>query len=343
MSIEFEYYPDPGIVFDISKMLLVKLNARVVWSEKLAEPKNFTKDIKYIESYANTLPTPKPEVLIFSYAPSNHQESFLTYAISNILDEVGMREFSLSKLITYLSNYPLVQKDLFHFYFDTTLSDAIDLDHIIRNNKTLSDKMKLLLFSFFVYPSKYFSPLINIIELYYAQIKNKISLSSIENLDLLAFANILQKQYISSKASNTKSHDVIAYSISYCVPDYLVTNFNSTPPYLISTKFTISNLINTVEDALSYLELSELCHSMSDKIRISIVNLLIDQTSLTLEEISEKTGLSIPSTKYHISLLKKAEIISSKRLQKKNVYSFNATGFKKMKKLLDLIEKGNRN
>ena len=151
MTRKFTYYPDPGIAYDISKMLLIKLNPSSTWVDMFTSPSNIKNDMKHIQSCADALSTPKSELLIFSFIPSNQKTSFLTYVISNLLHS-GIHNFSLSHLTSYLKNYAAVKNELLSFYLDSPNPDNLDLDYAIRNNRTLPDKLKILLLTFLMNP-----------------------------------------------------------------------------------------------------------------------------------------------------------------------------------------------
>ena len=167
---KFTYYPDLGIAYDISKMLLIKLNPQSTWIDMFTSPANIKNDIKHIQSCADALPTPKSELVIFSFIPSNQKTSFLSYVISNLLDS-GIHNFSISHLTSYLDNYAAVKKELLRFYLDFPNPNNLDLDYAICNNRTLPDKLKILLLTFLMNPKKYISSLICVINLYYSEIK----------------------------------------------------------------------------------------------------------------------------------------------------------------------------
>lgn len=340
MTSNFTYYPDPGIAYDISKMLLIKLNPSSTWVDIFTSPGSIKNDIKYIQSCADVLPAPKSELLIFSFIPSNQKTTFLSFVISNLLDS-GIHNFSISQLSSYLNNYALVKNELLHFYLDSPNPDNLDIDYAIRNNRTLPDKLKILLLTFLMNPQKYISSLINVINLYYSEIKNLVHPIT-KNTDLPKFFKLLTNRYIPEykSAGSSPIFTEIAYSLCYCVPDYLIAEFYTDPPYFISTGMTITDFIQAQEEPLTFLQLIDSCHAMGDKTRISILNLLLIQTNITIAEISEKIGLTLTATKYHLSLLQKADLLSTSRVHRKIAYSFNPDGFKKIKSLLDLMEKG---
>ena len=340
MTPHFTYYPDPGIVYDISKMLLVKLNPQSTWTNLFTSPSNMKTDINHIQSCADALPDPKPELLLFSYIPTNRQTTFLTFAISNLL-ESGIHNFSVSQLSSYLNNYELVKNDLLRFYFDSPNPVTLDLDYAIHSNRTLPDKLKILLLTFWMNPQKYISSLIDVIHSYYAGIqKNLLPLS--KDIDLAKFFSLLAERYMPEYESANKSTNFpeVAYSLSYCVPDYLAGDFTTVPPYFIVTELTINDFLLSQEAPPMFSQLIDLCNAIGDTIRMSILKELLIQNNLTIEEISGKIGLTITATKYHLSMLKKVGLLSTARVHRKIGYSFDPKGFKTIKNLLDLMEKG---
>lgn len=340
MDRKFTYYPDPGIAYDISKMLLIKLNPSSTWVDMLTSPSNIKNDMKHIQSCVNALPDPKSELLIFSFIPSNHKTSFLTHVISNLLDS-GIHDFSISHLSSYLKNYAEIKNELLRFYLDSPNPNSLDLDYAIRNNRTLPDKLKILLLTFLMNPEKYISSLISVIDLYYSEIKKNILPSLTKGTDLSKFFQLLTQRYIPEYESynNSPISAEVAYSLSYCVPDYMAGQFDTFPPYFITTELTINDFLQSQEDPPTFSQLTDLCNALGDKIRMSIIKELLVRNNRTIEEISEIIGLTVTATKYHLSLLKKVGLISTTRVHRKIGYSFNPDGFKNIKNLLDLMEK----
>lgn len=341
MTVHLNYYPDSGIAYDISKMLLVKLNPSNTWTELLTSPGNIENDLIHIKSCVDSLPNPKPEIFLFSFIPSNQNTTFLSFIISRLLEQ-GIHCFSISQLVSYLEDPSHVQNDLFEFYFGTFPSPKLDFDHTIRNNKILPDKLKVLLFGFVMYPQKFTTPLIDIVNTYYSIIKSDILSPLNKNVNLKKFTqHLIDQNSNRSFLSFSQNSDLeIAYSLSYCVPEYLAVDFITDHPFFISTEQTINKYNNSQKIPHTYLQLIELCHALSDKIRISILNSVLLERNITIDEISERIGLSITATKYHISLLTGAGLLSASRLHRKKVYSFDPNGFEKIKLLLDLMEKG---
>ena len=111
MSYSLKYYPDPGIAFDISKMLFVKLNPETVWKECLTTLDSPIDEVQFIYDHAASFPSPDPLLLLFSFKLKNETGTFLSQTISNLSNN-NFPLFSIKQLLTYLNNIPVVQKDI---------------------------------------------------------------------------------------------------------------------------------------------------------------------------------------------------------------------------------------
>ena len=83
MSYSLKYYPDPGIAFDISKMLFVKLNPESVWRNYMTTSNSPIDEVKFIRKNALLFPDPDSLLLLFSFRPANKSETFISQVISN--------------------------------------------------------------------------------------------------------------------------------------------------------------------------------------------------------------------------------------------------------------------
>ena len=67
MSYSLKYYPDPGIAFDISKMLFVKLNPESVWKSLLTSIEDTNPETLKIQHNSNQFPNPNGILLLFLF------------------------------------------------------------------------------------------------------------------------------------------------------------------------------------------------------------------------------------------------------------------------------------
>jgi len=340
MSYKFEYYPDPGIAYDIVKMLFLKLTSPNEWKEMLTTITSHEYYTEYIQNKANLLPDPTPELLLYVYIPINKKYTFLSTIIAKLID-TDVHSFTLNSLITYLSNVDEVKEDLYSYYLGTQDYSNTDLDHLIRTNKNIPDKIKVLLFGFAMYSYKHISYLIKTIEEYYIIIKENWISDIPTEFDLNLFLEKVIDEIYSSNTMllNSLKNNSIPYSLCHSTPDFLSLGFSSSYPYFISTYDSIQSMIKN-DSKPSTSEIILAARALSDNYRISILNQLSCHTSLTFAEIALQSNLSETTIKYHLSILKKANLINTTRHNRQIHYSSNPLGFRYIKKAFELLEKG---
>lgn len=324
MSYTFHYYPDPGIAFDISKMLFVKLNPVKIWSTLLTSIDSQQEDTLFIQHNADLFSPPKAELLLFFFLPTNKQTTFFSTILSQIILS-NFSNFSFHSFLTYFENSDRVKKDIHSFYFDSEFLDTTDFEHVIQTSKNIPDKIKLLLFGFYINPDKYINYLTETLHSYYQLLFDSyISCSSplfIPDEFIDQLLKIKKKQdAIMSPISN------ISYSVSFATPEFLVFNYAINPPYLITTSRSINRILNT-SDLYTVDSFVSLATAFSDKQRMLIINLLIEKKELTLSEISNMLNISKTTVQHHMIYLKKANLVTAVRSYRKATYSLNSKGF----------------
>jgi len=342
MCYTFEYYPAPGIAHDIAKMLYVKLSSPNEWQEMLTTLASHEYYTNYIQNQVNSFPDPSSDLVLFTHIPISKKHTFLSQIIAQLID-LDFRSFSLDTLIEYFSHIDQVKNDLYTFYFCEQDYSKIDFDHIIRNNKTIPDKIKILLFGFSMYPNKYISNLVKVLTLYYQTIKKQFNFTSASMIDLAHFVNkTLNNTFQNDLALHQKLHSsIISYSLCYSTPTFLYSGLSSNPPYFITTTETIQLSLKK-ETATSINDLIDVAQALGDKHRISIINQLASRNALTLSEITYNLDLSSTAVKYHIAILRKANLITSTHNSRQLYYSLNPIGFKNIRKALKQYEKGDQ-
>lgn len=324
MNYIFRYYSDPGILFDISKMLLIKLNPINIWSSLLTSLDTHQEDVLFIQHHAASFPDPKPELLLFSSLPSNKRTTFLSLVLSTLIQK-DFCSFSINSFLSYFDNIEQVKHDIYTYYFDDELSDTIDFEYVIRNLRTVTEKVKLLLFGFYVNPEKYLNYLTQTLVTYFNHISSEfISVPPKVHIPN-SFIDHLLTRINSQHISNRHPHTIL-YSLSFTTPEFLVFNCSNELPYLITTSKSIERLLNTT-DPFSLDSFVHVANALGDKQRMLIINLLIEKENLSLTEISDALNISKTAVQHHITYLKKAKLISVIRSYRKVTYYLNSKGF----------------
>lgn len=340
MSYSLKYYPDPGIAFDISKMLFVKLNSESVWKSSLTSIESSNNEIDIIKNNASLLPDPEQEVSLFLTIPNHKSTTFLASLISNLIKN-NLENFSFSNLANYLSDINTIKNELILFYLGNSVNTPNDFEHAIRFNRNITDKTKILLFGFILNPNKYIDSLIRIIDLYSKIIKSQYLISNISESSPSHFVDvIIENTY--SKSSNIKSNlsnHSISYSLSFTTPIFLFRDFTIDKPYFITTVNTINHIDK--QATLSFTNSLLLAvNALNDKHRLSIISHLSSHKSLSLKELSKLLNLSTTTTNHHLSVLHKANVITLTKRGRSNLYSYNPSGFEIITKAICILEKG---
>lgn len=324
MSYTFHYYPDPGIAFDISKMLFVKLNPVKIWSTLLTSIDSQQEDTLFIQHSADLFAPPKAELLLFFFLPTNKQTTFFSTILSQIILS-NFSNFSFHSFLTYFENSDKLKKDIHSFYFDSELSSTTDFEHVIQTSKNIPDRIKLLLLGFYINPNKYIFYLTETLRSYYQHIVDiYISCSTPLSIPDEFIDQLLErsekKEVTISPISN------ISYSLSFTTPEFLVFNCSLNSPYLITTANSMNRILSASDPCIidSFITAAT---AFSDKQRMVIINLLIENKELTLSEISNMLNISKTTVQHHMIYLKKANLVTTVRSYRKATYSLNSKGF----------------
>ena len=273
MNYQFKYYPEPGITYDIIRMLYVKLNANSIWKETLTTVDCQEEHISFIEEHAGLLPEPDPDLALFAYIPTNRKTTFL----SSIVDELISNNFSsytLNSLYEYINDISRVKDGIFTYYFYDEFIDSTDFEYQLRVNRTIPDRIKLLLFGFSYNPTAFIKKLNTTIQEYYTLIKKLWKEVSVSTEMLKQFSSKLFSEKLLVKIeSDSNITEEVRYSLCRCTPMYLISGCSQNNLFFISTQNTIQESIRT-EIAYSTSELIQAIHSIDDQYRLEILHFL---------------------------------------------------------------------
>ena len=338
MSYSLKYYPDPGIAFDISKMLFFKLNPETTWKSLLTSFNYSTSETTLIHQNADIFPVPNNLLLLFSFIPLNRNETFLSYIIRNMICK-DFALFSIDALIDNLSNQNNLSLELYSFYFGENSEANFDLEKSIRTNKAIPDKVKLLLFGYIMNPLKYIDILTDTIIRYNNIIRTLHKSHFCEfNITDDIIDSIIKTHYSSNDLlPNTLKDKTISFSICCTIPDYLCHFFDFPNPFLISALDTLSSY-NPSSNSNNTSLLCSYTNVLSDQYRLSIIHHLLSHQSVTLQELSKLLCLSQTATYHHITLLRKTNMLSVSRNGRTVYYSYNPNGIDSLIKALSSIQ-----
>ena len=342
MKYKLDYYPDPGIALDISRILFIKLNPPIIWHSTLTSLDSRDEEISYIQKQADSFPSAPPELLLLSFLPNNKESTLLSTIISRLIYH-NFVDFSVSDISRYFSNTKQIQRDIFTYYLGTHPLASTDLERAIRLNKNIPDRLKLLLFSFLLNPLSYITSLCDILDQYY-RIITELWFSNPEPpvIPDAFIDHILEKTNTLSDSEVLSFHShPLPFSLCYSTSLFLFKNFTKESPFFITTNNTVSHMVDPIETSKPS-SLIDSASALSDKNRIAIIDYIVSHPNTSLNQLVQALDIPHSTVTHHISLLKKAHVISLTRSGHSVSYSYNPQGFQNIIDALKKIEnKGN--
>ena len=338
MSYSLKYYPDPGIAYDIVKMLVVKLTTINTWSTYFIGSEYHDEDVAFIQNVSESFPCPDSELLLFTYIPANKRITFLSFILEKII-YTDFAHFSVHDFIAYFSNINKLTTDLYSYYLGNDQYTNETLEYSIRYSKALPDKIKVLLFGFSFSPEKYANLVSHWIQAYYDYIRTTLYSDSYSALVNDTFIDTIIQKYYSAGIKTEIHKNQISYSLSFTIPEYLIHDFSKKSSMLITTPTFINRFMkNTLAPPLSLI--IDGASALRDKTRIAIIQCAMSNPTLSAQNISEMFSLSKTAVHNHLSILQQANLITPKHIDRRITYSFNSDGFSNLQNALIKLSKG---
>ena len=333
MEYSLQYYPDPGIAFDIAKMLFVKLTPENIWKPMLTSFETTVQDFLFIQQKNDIFPSPKSELLLFTYFFRSKQMMFITYILTKLISN-NVPSFSLSKLLSYFADIEQVKKDLFSFYFSEDI-EASGIEHTIRTSSLIPDKIKVYLFGFYLAPHYYTKELQNTLVTYYEIINKHFVISNPESL--------ISSEYITwlfqHRGLTLPQNACISFSLCFTTPTFLFHNLKTTSPYFITSSKSIQGIPSkTSPTTIDFI--TQTLSAVGDTRRFTILNLLIKHPNMSVKQISSILNLSDTTVNHHISQLKKANLITITFQKRTALYSIKEENLYPAAEALTKLTKG---
>lgn len=341
MNYSISYYPDPGISYDIIKMLTVKLTTPNTWDTLLTSLASHTADVEHITKNASFLPSPPPELILFCFFPNNKSNvTFLTSLLEKILFP-NFSRYSIQDLLCYINNTDQFIKDLYEYYLVDAYNHSLDIEHSVRSNKNIPDKIKILLLGFSLNPQKYISLLSKTISKYYTTIKEiYITSSNQYPISSLLLDQLVESLDITNIAFPIdKTNCTLCYSLCFTFPRYLLFDLTSSSPFIVTTLQTLTEG-SIIFPSISTFSLTKIATALSDQNRISIINYLIDTNIASAQDIVNHLALSRTAVSHHLSILKDAHLLSITKADRQLKYSFNPKALSGFTEAIDKLTKG---
>lgn len=341
MNYTFENFPEPGLAVDAVKILVNKLNPEHTWLQSLLRPTTYHQDEAYVKKQLGLFPNPDKKLYLFAYISKTNSVCYLTQFLKKYIEN-NFDGFSFQDFISSFNDISLIKKNLLAYYTGVLDYTIVDFETLIRNDESIPDKVKVLLYGFLITPEKYIDALKKYLCLYYNTLfKTDRNLKAIA-LDSSTLKSLLKSCIQDSETflSELRDHK-IRYSICTTIP-YHLQICRTSYLWLILTEKSIE-LFHSNIDAFPSDYLIFLGDALRNHTRLSIIQQLIYTHSINISDIEKDTKHASSTIKHHISILKKARLIKEKKIGKQTFYSLNPEGLLYASKTLsDIIKEWNQ-
>ena len=330
MNYIFQNYPEPGLAVDAIKLLTMKLNPEHTWIQSTLLPSTAHQDEASIKVQLSLFPNPSEKLYLFVFLSRTRPVCYLTDLLVKSLEK-DFDNFAFHNFLSFLDDIELVKNSLFSHYLGFQDYSHVDIESIIRRDDSLPDKIKVLLFGFILKPEKYIASLKKHLIIYYEKLSALNRDLSYITLDSSVLRSLLNTYLLNSCIKDTERFlrelpsPLIRYSICTSVPNLF---YFGRAPYLwlILTEETIKKL--TESPAVISLDyIIHLGEALRNPTRVAIIRQLQAKHELVIEELIKTTGLTTSTLLHHLSIMKKARLITEHKKGKQSIYSFHQDGF----------------
>ena len=327
MNFRFKYFPDPGIIIDVIKLISVKLNNKSYVNSPSTLRYADSDETLYLIDEAASFPEPPKELLLFFYKADSQSINFMTSYVTQLLEK-NFTSFSLSSLQETISDFNSFAPELFTFYFGSADYYNTNYESTIRSNSTLPAEIKLYLLGFCVNCAAYLQPLFSTLKTYYVYISDHYLAQHPKfTPDPVTFQKLISHVY-SNKSSLFFSRP-IAYSYCIIMRKYLCINTSSSYSWFI-TGFQFDEIVSSITASSQVMNIEKVCAALGDPSRMQIIQYLLTHSNQTAKDFTSLLHLSPTSVHHHFNVLRDANLVLYHRKKSGVLYNINLPIFKEV-------------
>ena len=295
-------------VWDVCQIMILKLNPKESWMRGHTFSGKETEDIDCAEKLASRFQSISERMKIF-FDVEYKKNSFMSVYLFDKLSHISICNVeSLIQIIK--SDVKFKEKLLEHYMEEKFSSNDEFLRKVTFDSVNLRSDYKEKLMQFVLFEEEY------LLELYETMIsfQNRLEEVYINEKDVL---NQLEKEFSMEQLCQHhkqiekwyKSLTNIDVSFSL-VQKYVVlgekNHVNLEKGWMI---LGIKYLESIERDWKRNVEIDKVCHALSDKVRVKIIQLVREQNEINTANLAKILNLPISATAYHLDVLKKASVL----------------------------------
>ncbi len=343
-----KFLKEPGFTYDILFLFILYFNREVALEKLLNIEKADDRNAFFDSMLAPYLPISE-DLRIFFYL-NEHNVSFMTEKYFDVFkDDFFAGEFGFHTIISSLSDYDQVVGKILTYYFrDLTDEERIkckeSLPLVSRYIKEANFPVEIKndLYAFFIDPIPFVQKLI-------CELLEKERLVEQKYQKEYARIHGLQEEFDYDEFStdlvemNKWQYDISKYediAITFCLCHNKVIYFCMRKEYFFLMLGT--DYKQTIQESIMYNKMPELDdfgNAVSEKNRVEILNLMVENGEVTIRDIENELGLTGTNAYYHLLLLGKAHLIKSRNKGRTLLYSIDKEYFEKLSRMMEKYSK----
>lgn len=332
---EFVYRRNPGILYDVIQILIMKLNHTARWNKEITskEAQKF-----YMTYVLSLFDDPAPELFLFFYRMDDGADSYMEYVFRRML-QAHPDDLSQEDFVNGFSLCERVRQEVSEFYFGPGLAQMAlpEIAEEIKRNPQLDFTMKQRVLQFYINPEGCVEKLTAVLDLYYRQIENEYVMRSNEILrrmnevSVSKVAGLLGLEERIGLLRMRQAKPWVVLSFTLFVKTALWADVDD-HVFLIVGEEYMQGIEEKPEPAL---EVEKLGQALGDTTRVKCMELLVKEGEMTAQDLMRKLGVSAKKMQYHLDVLRQARLLNEQSRGRTIAYWVNQETCRRFAEMLD--------
>lgn len=321
-----------GLILDATQIITCKTARRETWIDVFVRNGNESKDLQAIESILERFEGLNPKLLMLGYRERKKGSLLDSIFQQYADDQIG--NWDPANFIEYLSDIERFKDFTANYYFGHDAN--ADILEVIGDAESLSSDIKAILYDFYLFPEKYLNlvkhelnKVFLTLEKYHTEnLERILNCQESFNYDLLDNENI--------PFTKTKKWDKALSTcyVSFSLVSKYATERGKTDSYgWILLGYDFAKAFENLSEAP--VDIAAFGNAFGDKIRVKIVELIVQNGEMTLADLSKEIGVVNTIAIYHLDILKKENLLLYRYQGRKVLYCLNTS---QINKGLDAIQ-----
>ena len=328
---EIKFKKAPGLIYDVLAMLILKLNPQKTWVSTAINTNHENEDMIYFKYWMSQFEDPDSRLLLFFYRKDPRTLSFLVNLYKDLLDKYGFN-IDFETLINELNDPEYLFSQVTYFYFGEEIPSSIPFDQLsekIYYCETVPDDIKFHILNFIINKPLYLNSLIEWLTKYYTFIEELYDMNAKDIIELQEHLQLEELKMCSdlyfdrnpaSSHERWNSINTIYTSFSLILKNTVWIHLLSNYAWCILGKDYQTTLRVDINHTIDPISIG---NAIGDAIRQRIIQLLLKFSELSCSEISKRAHISLSSATYHLDIMKKSNLLSSRNVGKSVIYWIN--------------------